>query len=290
MAKNRTQAEETGLVTADDPNELAAMNANELPEYMREYAGEGTEHLGQYFIPPRIKVVQRQSSQDLLDLHPAGTIVVVPSLDVVAAVGKEPGSNKPKRDSDPFTFIPLFQFTEYGSLNPREKKDLPMFAARSSDPKSDIALKARDADRRKEPFPGDPKLFIRHVEFINFIVIIEGVDAMANMPVLLSFSKGGHRDGCNLATMAKMAKGPLCGRRYVGQATFRSNTGGDYHSIQVTNPPAGTAPWVGPPAYFQEMLELSRSIKETYIKGQMKAEYEDPEENDPGAGDSPGKF
>ena len=50
-----------------------------VPSWMKEDEAKGTESLLQYIIPPRIKIVQKQSDSELLERFNPGDVIIVPS-------------------------------------------------------------------------------------------------------------------------------------------------------------------------------------------------------------------
>lgn len=265
MAKKKESA-----ITKVEPNPgLVA------PGYMKD-APRGTVELGQYVIPPRIKIVQKQASEELLEQYGVGDIIVIHgdgSTELIAEMGHDK-KGRPTGDSDGFLFTPLYFFVEYVTWNPIEMKGrVPAIADRTLDKQHPIAVKSRSAETRHEPHPADPKYHIRHVEHLNFMCLIENVEE----PVILSFARGSHKDGRALANLIKMRHAAIYGCIFQCKPAFRENEQGSWWVPEVFNPPAEISdPWVDEDQFEinkQLHLEMQKSIN----AAKVVVQYDDGE-------------
>ncbi len=248
-------AKKTTAVTKVKPNDALA-----VPDYMADDRS-GTEELAQYVVPPRIKIVQKQSDNELLDLFGEGTVICSPQNIVVAEMGTNTQGRPVVDDAKPFFFVPVFFFTEYCTWNPLEMKgQLPAIRERSFDPDSDIAKKARNADTRMETCSENDKYQIRHVEHLNFVVVIVDDEALSETPMILTFARGEHGSGRNLAGLVRMRKAPLYGCVFEATVAARSNQMGEWYGLNVTNP-ATRSGWVE-----QEQFDALQAVHEEFKK------------------------
>lgn len=260
--------------------------AAQLPTFLQErrdqgLAAKGTENLGQYFVPPRLKLVQDQTAEDIKALFGSGAAVVVPHNVPVVLWDSALGH------SAPFTFIPLFSFTEFATVNPRNVNDangnpLPFIRERSNDIRSEIAIRARnfkDKSARFDVCPEskDPNKKIRYVEFLNFLCIIENVPDLQGMPVHFSFWSTGHADGRNLANLILARQGvDMFAQRFQATVTPRKNAEGNWKGLTIQTPLNAPA-FVQTEAEYKAYERKHEEIQKMYKERTMQMEYEGDE-------------
>jgi hypothetical protein len=195
----------------------------------------GTDGMGQFIIPPRIKIVQPVSRGEYKDKFSPGDAVLVPQM--IRIVGLQlDEKNRPKNESDSVIFTPLFFFPEYCLWNPLEAKgSMPMIRESSYDPQSHLAVRARDPKRRFEPCPEMPDKQMRYVEHLNFVVLIHA-DGLNMLPAIMSFSRAEHRAGSNFIALIKMRMAPMYGCKFVFKTRYRENDKGQWYGIDIENP------------------------------------------------------
>ena len=257
----------------------------QLPAYLQEQRAlgqpaEGVEELREYYVPPRFKIVQAQSKQELVDLFGVGAGIVVPSNIPVAKYEEQ------FKRSNPFTFIPIFTFKEYGIVNPRNVKnpetgaDLPFMRERTYDPKSEIAKRAKDFQNKENryetcPESKDPNKRLRFVEFLNFICIIEGVPDLYMMPVHFSFWSTGHADGRALANYILARTGvPLYAQRFQGTVTPRNNAEGNWKGLTVQIPQVADS-FVQSAEECEFYRQKHVEVKQMFNERKMQVDHED---------------
>lgn len=233
------------------------------PDFMREDDVAGTELLGQYVVPARLKVVQKQSDNELLDAFDVGTLIVTPG-------------NVPVCTPDVgFLFTPLFFFVEYCTWNPIALKgQAPAIRERSFDPKSVIAMKARDPEKRLEPLEGNKKLYMRHVEHLNFLVTIHDKPQVPES-VIMSFSRGGHGQGRQFSSLIQMRKAPLFGCVFRADIKAFSNEMGDWFGISPSNPSEEDGPaWVQDKEQYESLRAAHEMFKKVYSDARLRVDYD----------------
>jgi hypothetical protein len=255
-----------------DKTELMKANA-QMPAWMAEADREGVEDLGQYIIPPRIKVIQKTADEQYAKQFKEGDAVLVPQKVLLVSA------------DEPFYFTPLFFFTEYLVTNPIEVKgSQPFIRERTLDPHSEIAKKARDPERRTEPYPDPPanvkgseKWEINNVEVLNYLVLIQGREDLTGMPVCLSFSKSEWMQGSRLAGLIKMRRAPIYGCVFQGMvpSTVRRNPQGAWYGIDVGNPDEDSevSPFVEDEETFASLRAIHLELKEAHSKSEIQVDY-----------------
>lgn len=270
MAKQLTKPEATNVIV-DSPKTV--------PAHLQPLGKLGIERLSQYVLPPMLKVVQKQSSDELLTKFGMGSVIANPGQKLVF----DPG------DGTPFDFITLFFYVEFCAWNPIEKKgQLNAIRERTLDETSELAMRARDPMRWLEPLPRDAsdekQLFIRNVEHLNFLVLIEGIPDLDPLPHIISFCRGEHKTGRYLSNLVSMRNAPICGCRFSATTSQggqgRSNAKGSWSGLDIVN---ANEPWVGPDL-FPKCLEQFRFFEESF-KGRtgktVRATYDDDMVIDP---------
>lgn len=277
MAKSKTELE------------VKKVSALAIPDFMQGTEHLGTEDLGQFIVPPRLKVVQKQSGDAFSEFDP-GDVIAVPQMILVSPIKKDDrGRGLP--EGEPFFFTPIFFFPEWCLWNPLETKGtLPAIRERTTDPKSPIAVKSKNQATWFEPCPESPEHECRYVEHLNFVVVLRGEHEMAGIPVVMSFSRSEHRYGSSFAALLKMRKAPIFGCQFQAQVGYRTNAKGQWHGIAVTNPAGetGITPFIQDEQTFRLYEGLHKEMKLAYEAGKVQVDYDDVVEPEPT--DAKGEF
>lgn len=248
-----------------------------LPEYMQGDGRLGTEELASQVVVPRIKIIQRQASTELLEAFGVGDVIVAPLNQLVCECPKGERGQPSVKTYRAFAFTPLFYYTEWCTWNDiRMRGTLPAIAYRTMDPNDPIVVKSRSASTREE---NDGDNVLRHVEHLTYIVLLRGHELLGSQPVALSFQRAEHFHGRKFATLTRLRNAPLFGCNYVASVTHRPGTGkGDWWGVDVAND-AGQ-PWVSREDY-PKMRELYETFKGLHESSSLQASYDDPAEDDP---------
>jgi len=177
------------------------VKVNPMMNMMAKIAKEdkSLDSMNEYRVLPRFKLLQGMTAEDLKDKFGEGSAIVRPGDTLVTS--KE-GS---------FDFVPLMFFGEFTKMADRRDKENPMIMARSFDPSSDLAKKARSKELRWELYPGErpdadkPKKF-RYVEHLRFPGLIYGGHDLRGVAAVLSFEKGEYYQGQNLIQAIKLRR------------------------------------------------------------------------------------
>lgn len=223
-----------------------------LPAYMQEDNLAGTEELSKFITPPRLKIVQPQSTDKFTDKFINGDVIVVPAMvPIVRQLVDERGKQLSEKKSEVFQFIPIFFFPEWLEVNPIQMKGtLPAIRARSLDPKSKLAALCRNPDMaaRSYPCPENPQFNVRYIEALNYAIVVIGDNPASGTPLIVSFSKAEHQTGRTLNNLIKMRKAPIYGCVFEAFSSYRTNDKGQWYGLNPANPSEGS-PWTSPELY-----------------------------------------
>lgn len=256
-------------------NEIANTNNDpQLPAFMQNEEVMGTDDLGQFVRPPRLKIVQAMSKEPF-DQWAKGTVVVVPQMVVFA------DADVATKKGTPFKFVPIFFYPEWVQTNPLSKS--PFIRERSLDPTSDLARKAKNRETWVETHPEDPSLVVTNREHLNFVVMPYD-HPMEGTLCVLTFARANFRDGTNLAAMIKMRKASIFGQVFEANTKERSNDKGQWYGLDLNI--SAETPFVTAEEY-EVFKALHLELKEAHNTGILQVDYEDvPEGGSETAGDS----
>lgn len=258
----------TDIVYPQTAGQIIASRPDFIPA---EDLGMGNEVLSRYVTPPALKIVQKQSRDELLSLFAPGTGIVVPTQAVLV------------ENDVPFHFTPLFMYAEFITWTPisARARGVPAVLERSLDPKSTLAIKATNQDTWNETIVYEGKeLEVRHVEHLCFVVKLVGHPLGDAIPwMTISFAKAEHKLGRALSGLIKMRNAPPFSCVFEARVAKapRSNEYGSWFGLDVNNP-TDRSPWVGAEEYAANKevhLELSR----IHADGLLQVAHEEVEPN-----------
>lgn len=209
-----------------------------LPDFIPDAdRRDGLEHIGEFVRPPRARVCQALS-KDLTHKFNEGDIVVLPQMEMLAAV-KLNENGKPKHEKvdagESFSFTPVFFWPEWVCWNPREVTNEPAIHERTVDKSNPLVAKCRNRDLWFEPHPTVPEYQRRNVEHLNFLIVPH--DGMfIGVPMVVSFSRSEHKAGSQFCALLAMRKGPIYACNFRGSVGYRENESGAWYGIDVVNP------------------------------------------------------
>ncbi len=233
----------------------------------------GIENMGIHIVPPRLKVVQPTSKGVYAEKFAPGDIVLTPQQLLVTRLLFDEESKRPMGHSPEVLFTPLFFFPEYCVWNPLDRGSLPMIREQSLDPKSAIAIKARDFKSRSAPCPEMPDKFITYVEHLNFVVMIHSEEL--TMPLVMSFSKAEHKVGSNFMTMLQMRRTAIYGCQFVFRSQYRESPKGRWYGIDIDQPPVALGSWVTDPDQFERNKQQYLRLKEAHADKALVVDHSD---------------
>lgn len=200
------------------------------PAWLTE-TDSGVDNLAQFIVPPRLKIVQPTSK--LVDDFTMGDVLLMPQKMRVTGLQLDEKKRLGK-NSDSILFTPLFFFAEYCVWNPLEDKS-QMIIESTYDQTSEIAQRARDYKRRREPHPTLEGKYITYREHLNFIVLMH-LEGFNVLPCLMSFAGAEHRSGTNFAAMIKMRMAPMYACQFTFKVASRENDRGRWYGLDIENP------------------------------------------------------
>lgn len=254
------------------------VQALSAPSFMESDHKNSNELLKQYVVPPRLKVVQPTSRKPFSDLFKPGDLVAVPMMQKIAEFngGKEPA----------FYFVPLFFWPEWVCWNPLETKgNLRSVRDRSLDPRSILAAKAKDENRRgSEICPECPekdgkKLYLKYLEHLNYMLMPLAPSSFADMPICITFASGEHRAGTNFSSLITMRRAPLYGCQFEAVVRERENQKGRWYGIDIDSPREGSnvEPFVKSEESYNAYKSIWAEFKTAYDDKAIQVDYEDTE-------------
>jgi len=167
-----------------------------VPDWLRNQKPEGIEAVGAYQNLARLKVVQAQSDEELQDELGLGSLVIVPDRVLVATF------------EQPVKATPIFFWPSWALWRDANDQSGPPVVEETTDPSSKIALRAKSAQARVEPYPDNPGMKFTYREQLNFLFRIHEGEA-AGMLAVHAFSSGGHAEGARLCGYLKRKAVPI---------------------------------------------------------------------------------
>lgn len=236
-------------------NELISESKMMRPDFIPEEK-RGVEELAKHIIPPRLKIVQKQSDDKLLERFKPGDLIVVPLMMQLAQRGDLVG------------FTPVYFFVEYCTWNPIQTRgSLPAVRARTRDPESDLAKKARNPETRNaDQCPESQDYKLNHVEHLNFLCMF---DEIPETPIAVSFSKTQHRAGSTLASLIRMRNASIFAGHYTMKTAHQSNAQGEWYGYELDNDG-----WVQDGETYDKWTELFNMFSKADIDIDHEAEEE----------------
>jgi len=270
-----------GGMTEVEQQRQAALMA--VPEWLSGVEDRGTDLLVQYIIPPRLKVVQTTSKQELRQDFPPGSVVAMPMRQTIALMNYD-GPNPSHGDT--FHIVPLFFYPEYVEWNPLQLKQLPAIRDRSLDRKGKLAAMCRDANLRSAQCPesSDPKHQITRSEILNFVIVIVDEDHPLYMtPLVMNFARGEYMAGSNFSALigtrtSSRAKPPMWGCVFEVHVPGeqKQNDKGQWFGLEIGNP-YNHAPFIAADMA-ETMKGLYERYKDAYEQKTLRTDLEDVNE------------
>lgn len=247
----------------------AGQNDPQLPAFMQQDQQEGTENLGKFIQPPRMKVVQKQSPAQILESFDPGDVILAPQNVLLAK-----RVAKMDKESEPFHFIPLFFFPEYIQWNDRKLADTESpILQRTMDPATPLARLCRNANTWQQNHPKRPEFTIRNCEHLNFLCLSLSGE-MAYSPFTMSFSRTTHKVGQLLCSLIRMRKAPIYGCIFEARSKFTTKGQDDWYTLVVSNP-AGSSGVVEDEALYTALQARHREFAKLHKEGVIETDYDE---------------
>ncbi len=159
-------------------------------------------------------------------------------------------------------FVPCFMYKEFIAWNDRGSKE--MWAGRSLDPRSELALTAQRGDKRQDDRGNEVNVVTEH---INFIVLISefGLDK----PFTISCAKSNWKHGKQLMNLSRYRRQPLFAGSYTLATQRETNTKNDeYSAYEFAN-----SGWANPEEY-EAAKACYEVMRTSFDAGRLKADHE----------------
>lgn len=255
---------------------IALTNA---PDFMKGLAPSelGTELMGQYISPPRMKLVQSQSGQELRQQFPESSIIAVPALkEISAPIDFKNGM----KESQSIRVVPLFFYPEFVLMSPFGID--PFLRERSTDPQSPLAAKCRALpfEKRSIPCPEDPNQVCKYKEVMNFIVAVLHPHGFED-PLLISFSGSAFTEARNWCKLAKVPRGiPLYGQVFDLSCSPRKKDKFNWYgwNVRAATAENGLLEFITDEPFFNWLRDQHTMFAEGYADGLLQANYEDADD------------
>lgn len=251
----------------------------------------GTANMVQYIVPPRLKIVQGQSSIELKQIHPESCVIATTSGNPVPRRVTNPLQRNAAGQLivDTFTVVPIYFYPEFTLQNPGGL-GLPFLVDRSTDERSPLAQICRgDFKKRQRPCPTHPDKMCKFVEILNFIVAIHSKPEFEEF-FLMSFQRAEFSKGRNWCEAIRYPRNVPCYAQFfevgVGARQKDNNNwyGYDVKPVvdPVTNKLAGLfseadLPWFQ--YYRAQFLELQQKHEEGVLQADYESEAETVADN-----------
>lgn len=277
-----TKKDNSKAITKVNPN-LPTTVA--VPDFMDGETVTGLDALKQFVVPPFIKIIQKQAADELLQSFGAGDVILSPANAMIVEMPRDIKGHRLEDSRCAFKIVPVLCYPEWLTWNPIELKGTEQsIRYRTTDPNDPVVSKARAPSLRSEPHPTRPELMIRHVEHINFLVILYD-HPLGMEPAILSFSRGEWKSGSKFAALVKMRKAPIYGGVYDAVVTHRKNDKGDWFGFNMCNPEDGN-PWVKKEEY-KAFKAIHEEFAKLHAESKLRAAYEPISQNQDEASTKP---
>lgn len=277
----------TGL-SKPQSNLPAIAHQQDMPAHLIKAVGEkplGLDIVRQYVRPPRAKIVQPQSGAELRKEFAEGTVILQPGNVIISSMPFDNATKRHLEESLPFTFVPLFFYPEYFIFNPIEVPSLPTIRDRTTDPKHEIAVRARNKATWEAPCPEDTtnKFVIRFVEVLTYMVHITSVsepaaiDALWGKPLSMTFMRGEHKTGTKFSGDIMLRKADIFANVFQANTAHRIRDRFNWYGYNITAPMQGSQ-WVESAEEFAYYKSLYEDLQGAYEQGLLLSDVGDGED------------
>lgn len=249
--------------------------------WLTQHTQEDTslEALKQYRVVPVLRLIQGLSATELKKQHGEGASLLMP--------GAQPFAG-PETYVD---IVPLFMFTEFRKYSDRKDKESQMIPDRSHDPRSDLAMCARDGDKRKEIYEGDEKKpadkqrYWRYTEVLCFLCTVYSKDHPQRGTIFtLEFMKGSFWAGKNFSSgcLSRKIDGTNVPLYYqvwqIGSGTTQNRDGQEYWIMNFRNPDGEEHPLYVNEAESEAYRTLHKELQNDYDNAKIVIDSVDMDE------------
>lgn len=177
-----------------DRTDTAVVQVGETPTWLIEHVEKDTslDQLREYRVLPVARIVQGLSDEALKAKHGEGAWLMMP------------GEVKLADRNEWVAMVPVFMFTEFRKYSDRKDTTQPPVMSRDFDKSGEIAARARNVERRDEPY-GDAGFKYSYTEVLCFVCCIYDGPNAGNVCVI-EFQKGSFWQGQSFSSACLMRK------------------------------------------------------------------------------------
>lgn len=195
------------------------------PAFLAAVEKKGLAIINKVVTPPAVVIVQAMSEVLIEAGFSPGEVALMPAQEPI---------------TDTLTVVPLYYYTVYQALNPREMKDLRMIREETFDETSELAAKCREL--LDVPCPENEKLFVRHQQSLVVICFVEEIQTV----IALRFCRSEFKTGKLFAAKIKARNASIFAGRYVLQVGVHKNDKGRWYGWDFKQT---DRPWVSEEEY-----------------------------------------
>lgn len=255
MAKRATQSKAT------ETNAITVREAAEVPDFMRQHAGEGMEGMGQWRQTSRVKIIQAQTADELIDDFGVGTAIISPDSLIMAEYG------------EPVRLVPLFHYSSFALWRDNRDKDGLPVVEEVYNQTHPIAIKALNPAEREQPYDDGTNRLWRYVHHLNWVVEVQDGPARGAVAIV-SFDRGSYSTGrkfINYLERREQKGAPLYGNIVELAVEKRTNRNDDRFFVFEFGTPSDGAQYVTDPEELKRLRDAYLSIKEAYEQGALRS-------------------
>lgn len=243
-----------------------------VPKYMADEEVTGLELLKEFIVPPFIKIIQKSAGDELLQHFSAGDVILSPANAVIAEMPRTNKGHIVEGSRSAFQIVPILFYPEWLTWNPIDLKGSePAIRYRTLDPDDPVVAKSRSPILRIEQHPTQPEYKIRHVEHLNFLVMLYN-HPLGEEPAIMSFSRGEWKSGSKFANLIKMRRAPIYGCVFDAVVGLRHGQKGEWFGFDMCNPEEGS-PWVEKEGY-DTLKTIHEQFVEYHKERRIRAQHE----------------
>jgi hypothetical protein len=255
-------------------DQLPTTTSYNVPAYLQGAEPTGLETVSQNRATPRIKIVQSQSSRDLRNDYPDGSIILTPTLQIVAPCLEGARGMDREAMSQAFAAVPIFHYETFEVWSDFDDEASPMVEHVEYRRDNETARRAMNPNLREEPY-GDGYTR-QYVHGLNYLLYIESGPAAGEIAAW-SYNKGDFAIGKNFNSALMRRNVPIFANRFnfwaVGRATKRYN----WIGLAFGDPADEIGPFVPDADQYERFKELHEQFQQLFASGTMRVAEHDAE-------------
>lgn len=225
---------------------------------------KGLEGLSKVVRPSTLKIVQKNSSDELTEKFSVGSMILLPEQLLLA-----------DKDSN-IIIVPILYYREFIKWAPIALKNVEAaIQGRTFDENSEIGKKARNPalwSEKHPQHPDDKKYNYRYVEHLNFIVKTVSPELIDLDPFVVSFAKTNYVTGTRFAKLALSRKAPLFAGQYSLGTRVREGAENSWRINTIEN--HIEQPWLSDESLYNACAQLHDDFVALREKQALETQYD----------------